>query len=88
MEGGVSYNKKRLHGNKYFHELLERVDEIPTSVKELIHLSLSSYEMFRSFQKQLIATPRINRLIGDRVHRRMIDECGPKRIKKIGLRAD
>ncbi len=71
MEVGASYSKKRLHDKKYFCELLERVDEIPPSVKELLHLSRSSYEMFRSFQKQLIATLRTHSLIRDRVQRLM-----------------
>ena len=71
MEIGVTYSKKRLHGKKYFRELLERVDEIPPSVRELLQLSRSSYEMFRSFQKRLIETLRTNQLIRDRVHRLM-----------------
>jgi len=71
MEVGVSYSKKRLHGKKYFRELLERVDEIPPSVKELLLLSRSSYEMFRSFQKRLVETLRTDSLIRDRVHRLM-----------------
>jgi transposase len=71
MEVGVTYSKKRLHGKKYFRELLERVDEIPPSVKELLQLSRSSYEMFRSFQKRLVATLRTDSLIRDRVHRLM-----------------
>lgn len=71
MEVGVSYSKKRLHGKKYFHELLERVDEIPSSVKELLQLSRSSYEMFRSFQKRLVETLRTDSLIRDRVERLM-----------------
>jgi transposase len=71
MEVGVTYSKKRLHGKKYFHELLERVDEIPPSVKELLQLSRSGYEMFRSFQKRLVETLRTNQLIHDRVHHLM-----------------
>jgi len=71
MEVGVTYSKKRLHGKKYFRELLERVDEIPPSVKELLQLSRSSYEMFRSFQKRLVETLRTNQLIHDRVHHLM-----------------
>ena len=71
MEVGVTYSKRRLHGKKYFSELLERVDEIPPSVKELLQLSRSGYEMFRSFQKRLVATLRTNQLIHDRVHRLM-----------------
>ena len=71
MEVGVTYSKKRLHGKKYFHELLERVEDIPPSVKELLQLSRSGYEMFRSFQKRLVAELRTNQLIRDRVHRLM-----------------
>ncbi|MFZ2951182.1 MAG: IS110 family transposase [Desulfuromonadaceae bacterium] len=71
MEVGVSYSKKRLHGKKYFHEILERVEEIPASVKELLKLSRSGYELFRSFQKKLVETLRTNALIHDRVHRLM-----------------
>ena len=43
----------------------------PPSVKELLKLSRSSYEMFRSFQKQLVETLRTNRVIRDRVNRLM-----------------
>jgi transposase len=71
MEVGASYNKKRLHGKRYFNELLERVDEIPPSVKELLKLSRSSFEMFRAVQKRLIAALRTNSLIQERVERLM-----------------
>lgn len=71
MEVGADYSKKRIHGKRYFHELLERVEEIPPSVKELLKLSRSSYEMFRSFQKRLVETLRTDRLIHDRVRRLM-----------------
>ena len=71
MEVGVSYSKRRLHGKKYFRELLERVEEIPPSVKDLLKLSRSSYEMFRSFQKRLVDTLSTNSLIRDRVHHLM-----------------
>ncbi len=53
MEVGASYSKKRLHGKKYFNELLERVEEIPPSVKELLKLSRAGFEMFRAVQKRL-----------------------------------
>ncbi len=68
MEVGVNYSKRRIHGKKYFHEVLERVEEIPPSVKELLKLRRSSYEMFRSVQKRLVETLRTNNLIHDRVH--------------------
>jgi len=71
MEVGASYSKRRLHGKKYFHGLLERVEEIPPSVKELLLLSRASFEMFRAVQKRLIAALRTNDLIRERVQRLM-----------------
>ena len=71
MEVGASYSKRRLHGKKYFHELLERVEEIPPSVKDLLKLSRASLEMFRDVQKRLIAGLRDNDLIRERVRRLM-----------------
>ena len=71
MEVGITYSKKRLHGRKYFRELLERVEDIPPSVKALLQLSRSGYEMFRSFQKRLVVELRTNQLIRDRVARLM-----------------
>jgi len=71
MEVGASYSKRRLHGKKYFHELLERVEEIPPSVKDLLKLSRASFEMFRDVQKRLIAALRNNDLIRERVRRLM-----------------
>ncbi|MGA3086845.1 MAG: IS110 family transposase [Thermodesulfobacteriota bacterium] len=67
MEVGVPYSKKRIHGKKYFRELLERVEEIPLSVKELLKLSRSNYEIFRSYQKRLVEGLCTNDLIRDRV---------------------
>jgi len=71
MEVGASYSKSRLHGKKYFTGLLESVEEIPPSVKELLKLSRASFEMFRTVQKRLIAVLRTNGLIHDRVQRLM-----------------
>src|SRR2546427_5564320 len=39
METGAEYNKKRLHGEKYFTELLVNLQEVPESVKDLLRLS-------------------------------------------------
>ena len=71
MEVGAGYSKNRLRGKKYFHELLERLDEIPPSVKEMLLLSRAGFEMFQTFQKRLIHTLRSNPLIQARVARLM-----------------
>src|SRR3989337_822099 len=71
MEVGATYSKKRLHGKKYFNELLERVEDVPPSVNNLLCLSRSGLEMFQGVQKKLIDTLRGNDLIKKRVERLM-----------------
>lgn len=71
MEVGAQYDKKRLHGKKYFGALLERVEDVPDSVKGLLKLSRSGFEMFDSIQKKLVSALRKNRLIRERVQRLM-----------------
>jgi transposase len=71
METGAIYDKKRLHGRKYFSDFLERVEDVPDSVKELLRLSHSSMEMFEAVQKRLVKTLREDKLIRERVQRLM-----------------
>jgi transposase len=60
METGATYNKERLHGRKYFAELLKNLQEVPESVKDLLRLSRGAMETFEATQKQLV-----NRLLAD-----------------------
>lgn len=71
MDVGAEYSKKRLRGKRYFHMLLETIDEIPQSVKELLKMSRASYEMFHAVQKRLIRELRGNAIIQERVRRLM-----------------
>jgi transposase len=71
LEVGADYNKSRLQGKGYFTRLLETVEEIPPSVKELLKLSRAGFEMFQAIQKQLVKALRTNCLIQDRVRRLM-----------------
>lgn len=71
MEVGAPYSKKRLHGKKYFASLLERIEEIPPSVAELLKLSRSNMEIFQDVQKRLVETLRHNELIRERTRRLM-----------------
>jgi transposase len=71
MEVGAEYSKKRLHGRKYFNNLLETVEDVPSSVKELLTFSRAGLEMFTSVQKRLLAALRENDLIRERVRRLM-----------------
>jgi len=54
MEVGAEYNKKQLHGKKYFTELLGTLEEVPESVKELLQMSRGALEMFEATQEQLV----------------------------------
>ena len=71
MEVGAEYSKKRLHGRTYFRDLLETVEDVPSSVKELLKLSRAGLEMFAAVQKKLLAALRENELIRERVRRLM-----------------
>ena len=54
MEAGAEYDKQRLHGKRYFSELLGRLDYVPESVAELLKMTHSSMEIFESGQKRLL----------------------------------
>lgn len=71
MEVGAQYSKKRLYGKKYFSSLLERVEDVPDSVKELLKLSRSGFELYYGIQKKLVSALRENPLIQERVQRLM-----------------
>lgn len=71
MEVGASYEKRKLHHRKYFNNLLERVEDVPDSVKDMLKLSRNSLEMFEAVQKKLVRTLREDRIIHERVERLM-----------------
>jgi transposase len=71
LEVGADYSKSRLKGKKYFTRLLETVEDIPQSVKQLLQLSRAGFEMFHAIQKQLVKALRTNSLIQDRVQKLM-----------------
>jgi transposase len=67
MEVGAEYNKQQLHGKKYFTELLDRVEETPESVKDLLRLSRGALEMFEMVQRQLLDRLQNDPLLTKRV---------------------
>lgn len=71
MEVGAQYSKKRLCGKKYFNALLDRVEDVPDSVKELLKLSRSGFDLYYGIQKKLVSALRENELIQERVQRLM-----------------
>ena len=74
METGVEYNKQRLHGEKYFTGLLESLEEVPETVKQLLRLSRGALESFQATQQELVKQLRRHPKLVERV----------KRLKSIG----
>jgi len=71
MEVGADYNKQRLHGKAYFDQLLERVEDVPDSVKDLLKLSRTNLELFTAVQKKLLKVLRNDSRIQQRVENLM-----------------
>jgi len=67
MEVGAVYDKRKLHGKRYFGQLLERVEDVPDSVKDLLKLRRSNLELFVVIQKKLLKVLREDSLISKRV---------------------
>jgi len=71
MEVGAEYNKRKLHGKRYFYDLLENIEDVPESVINLLQFSRSNLEIFNNIQKKLVRTLKENQLIKNRVKRLM-----------------
>lgn len=67
MEVGAEYNKRQLHGQKYFSELLERLEEVPESVKELLRMSRGTLELLQTTQQKIINQLKKHRRLSKRV---------------------
>jgi len=67
MESGAPFHQQKLHGKKYFAQLLDTLEEVPESVKDLLRLSRSAMEMFQATQKrllhELLAHPELRRRV-------------------------
>src|SRR5271154_3527554 len=78
MESGTVFHKDKLHGKKYFSQLIKSLEEVPESVKDLLRMSRGSMEMFESTQKQIIKRLLSERTLEQRVERLMsIRGVGP-----------
>lgn len=69
METGTPFVKEKLHGKKYFAHLLQTLEEVPESVKDLLQMSRGAMEMFQSTQKRLVRCLLANPNLGPRVER-------------------
>jgi transposase len=71
METGQEYNKKKLHGAKYFRGLLEKIQDVPESFKEILQMSRGALELFESCQKRLLKGLVNNEGLRERIQRLM-----------------
>jgi transposase len=69
MEVGAPYHRDKLHGRKYFQHLVEHLEEVPESVKELLQLSRGALELFQSVQRQLVRELHSEASLRERVQR-------------------
>jgi len=69
MESGAPFHKQKLHGKKYFAQLLDTLEEVPDSVKDLLNLSRSAMEMFQATQKRLLGELLAHPQLRQRVER-------------------
>jgi len=78
MECGVEYAKKKLHGKRYFSDLLAGLDEeAPDSVKQLLHVSRANLELFDKLQQGLLTKLTEDRQLQERLARlKRIDGVG------------
>lgn len=67
MEVGAEYTKARLHGAKYFQELLGNLSYVPESVLNLLQMTRSNMESFSRMEKILIRALRSDPQISRRV---------------------
>ena len=54
METGVQYNQKRLHGQRYFRQLMSQLQEVPESVVQLLNLSHDSMRSLQQIERDLL----------------------------------
>jgi len=71
MEAGAEYNKQKLHGGKYFDALLDEMDYVPETIRELARASHESAKYFERAQQRLVRELMENPELGERVERLM-----------------
>lgn len=55
MEVGAQYTKRKLHGKRYFSELLDKgLEDVPQSVRELLKMTHKSVDIFQQTQRTLL----------------------------------
>ena len=69
MEAGAEYDKGRLHGKRYFRELVEGLDCVPESVLSLLWMNEESLRVFEFNQGLLVERLKTHPSLAERVRR-------------------
>jgi transposase len=69
LECGEEHVKSRLHGKRYFHELLDSLEHTPESAIELLALSRGMLETFQDLERRLLKGLAQHALLAERVQR-------------------
>jgi transposase len=70
MEVGEPYNQQKVHGKKYFAQLLqEQRKEMPDSLPQLLQLSRTTIESLSGMERQLMRALEQDQLLAARVER-------------------
>ena len=67
MECGEEYVKDRLHGRRYFYQLLDSLEHTPESAIELLAFSRGMFETFQDLERRLLKGMARHRLLAQRV---------------------
>lgn len=67
MEVGAEYNKGRLHGRRYFAQLLGGLHDVPEEVLYLLRMTHGNVGMFLRMQRLLLDGLKIHPLLRERV---------------------
>ena len=67
METGVEYVKSKLHRKAYFSELLDNLEEVPDSVRNLLLMTRSNIELFSCAQRKLLDALARHATLRDRI---------------------
>ena len=67
MECGVEYNKKRLHGKKYFESLVGNLTDVPPSLERMLRFDRATQELFTRTQKRLLGRLESDARLRERV---------------------
>jgi len=71
MECGVEYSKKRLHGKRYFKNLLETLEEVPPSLSSLLTINKDVIDQMSKVQRLLVKGLQETKLLKERAERLM-----------------